>query len=199
MTIRDPASDRVLVLDSEEADSRRTAEWLEVRGLSVEIAADPQQPVLSRYGVIIVDMDLLQGEWSRHLSRLKQSAPETEFILTTQAGEGSVEAAVSAMREGAFDYLVKPLDPNRLPVLVHKALERRRLSGENRSLREQLSLKDEYGKVVGKREPSDCVLNLVHHISILGKDFGSCSMLLKKSQMNLGRNIPSVLCCLLWK
>ena len=128
----------------------RTAEWLEVRGLSVEIAADLQKPVLSRYGLIIVDMDLLQAEWSRHLSRLKRSAPETEFILTTQAGEGSVEAAVSAMREGAFDYLVKPLDPNRLPVLVHKALERRRLSGENRSLREQLSLKDEYGKVVGK-------------------------------------------------
>ena len=95
-------------------------------------------------------MDLLKGEWSRHLSRLKQSAPETEFILTTQEGEGSVEAAVAAMREGAFDYLVKPLDPNRLPVLVHKALERRRLSGENRSLRQRLSLKDECGKVVGK-------------------------------------------------
>ena len=150
MTIRDPASDRVLVLDSVEADGRRAAEWLEVRGLSVEIAADLHKPVLSRYGLIILDMDLLQGEWSRHLSRVKQSAPETEFILTTQAGEGSVEAAVSAMREGAFDYLVKPLDPNRLPVLVHKALERRRLSEENRSLRQRLSLKDEYGNVVGK-------------------------------------------------
>jgi len=150
LTIPDPASDRVLVLDSDEADGRRTAEWLEARKLSVEIAADLRPSVLSRYGLIIVDMDLLHGEWSRHLSSLKQAAPETEFILTTQAGEGSVEAAVAAMREGAFDYLVKPLDPNRLPVLVHKALERRRLSGENRSLRQRLSLKDEYGKVIGK-------------------------------------------------
>lgn len=143
-------SERVLVLDSVAGERTNIAGWLTNRGLEVDVAERLQGPELSRYGLVVLDMDLLQSDWSSQLSGLKHSAPETEVILTTQAGEGSVEAAVSAIREGAFDYLVKPLDPNRLPVLVHKALERRRLSEENRSLRRRLSMKDEYGKVVGK-------------------------------------------------
>lgn len=143
-------SERVLVLDSVATERQNIAAWLTSRGLKVDVADRLEGPDLSRYGLVVLDVDLLEPEWSRQLSGLKRSAPETEVILTTQAGEGSVEAAVSAIREGAYDYLVKPLDPNRLPVLAHKALERRRLSEENRSLRQRLSLKDEYGNVVGK-------------------------------------------------
>lgn len=146
-------SERVLVLDSIAGERQNIAGWLTSRGLKVDVAERLQGPVLSRYGLVVLDTDLLDSDWSHQLSGLKQSAPETEVILTTQAGEGSVEAAVSAIREGAYDYLVKPLDPNRLPVLAHKALERRRLSEENRSLRERLSMKDEYGNVVGKSRP----------------------------------------------
>ena len=115
------------------------AAWLADRALEVDIAEELRESDLPRYGLVILDIDLLDADWSRQLSRLKRSSPETEVILTTQAGEGSVEAAVAAIREGAFDYLVKPLDPNRLPVLAHKALDRRRLSEENRSLRARLS------------------------------------------------------------
>lgn len=143
-------SERVLVLDSVATERQNIAGWLTSRGLKVDVADRLEGPDLSRYGLVVLDVDLLEPEWSRQLSGLKRSAPETEVILTTQAGEGSVEAAVSAIREGAYDYLMKPLDPNRLPVLAHKALERRRLSEENRSLRQRLSLKDEYGNVVGK-------------------------------------------------
>jgi len=148
--MREP-SERVLVLDSERADRARIGDWLSVRGLDVD-AAETQaaDSDLSRYGLAVVDMELLEPDWARQLTSLKRSAPETEIILTTRAGEGSVETAVSAIREGAYDYLVKPLDPTRLPVLAEKALERRRLSGENRSLRQRLSIKDEYGNVVGK-------------------------------------------------
>jgi DNA-binding NtrC family response regulator len=143
-------SERVLVLDSVAGERQTIAGWLSSRGLEVDVADRLAGPELARYGLVVLDVDLLQSDWSAQLSELKRSAPETEVILTTQAGEGSVEAAVSAIREGAYDYLVKPLDPNRLPVLAHKALERRRLSEENRSLRQRLSMKDEYGNVVGK-------------------------------------------------
>jgi len=146
-------SERVLVLDSVAGARGSIAGWLANRGLSVDVAECLQGPELARYGLVVLDVDLLQSDWLSQLSGLKHSAPETEVILTTQAGEGSVEAAVSAIREGAFDYLVKPLDPNRLPVLAHKALERRRLADENRTLRQRLSMKDEYGKVVGKSRP----------------------------------------------
>ncbi len=143
-------SERVLVLDAASADRNTTAEWLSARGLVVDVSGDPPGRDLPRYGLAVVAMELLEPDWPQQLGALKRSAPETEFILTTRVGRGSVETAVSAIREGAYDYLVKPLDPTRLPVLAEKALERRRLSEENRSLRERLSLKDEYGNVVGK-------------------------------------------------
>jgi two-component system response regulator AtoC len=158
-------SERVLVLDSAGSERENIAGWLTRRGLKVDIAERVQGPELARYGLVVLDMDLLDADWSRQLSGFKRAAPETEVILTTQEGEGSVEAAVSAIREGAFDYLVKPLDPNRLPVLAHKALERRRLSEENRALRERLSVKDEYGNVVGKSRSITEVYEIVGQVA----------------------------------
>jgi two-component system response regulator AtoC len=147
---RDP-SESVLVLDRDPAERRRVSELLTARGLEVHVSKQLDESArLERYGLAVVDVDLMSTDWVDELTRLKADHPDTEIILTTRAGENLVEAAVEAMRQGAYDYLVKPLDPNRLPVLAQKALERRKLSGENRSLRERLSLKDEYGRVVGK-------------------------------------------------
>ena len=87
-------SERVLVLDSVAGESANIAGWLASRGLKVDVAERLQGPELARYGLVVLDMDLLQSDWSRQLSGLRHSAPETEVILTTQAGEGSVEAAV---------------------------------------------------------------------------------------------------------
>ncbi len=142
-------SERVLVLDAVPSERREISTWLADRGLTAAGGGRLQEEDLSRYGLAIVSIELLEADWASQLFRLKKVAPETEIILT-QSGEGSVTTAVLAMRQGAYDYLVKPLDPTRLPVLAQKALERRRLSEENRALRERLSLKDEYAKIVGK-------------------------------------------------
>jgi DNA-binding NtrC family response regulator len=162
---RDPA-ESVLVLDAEAAERRRISEWLAARGFAVEQSKQLDVAArLERYGLAIVDVDLMPRDWVSKLARLKADHPDTEIILTTRAGENLVEAAVEAMRQGAYDYLVKPLDPNRLPVLAQKALERRRLSGENRSLRERLSLKDEYGRVVGKSRSITDVYDTVDQVA----------------------------------
>ena len=142
-------SERVLVLDAVPSERREISTWLADRGLTAAGAGRLQEEDLPGYGLAILSIELLEADWASQLFRLKKVAPETEIILT-QSGEGSVTTAVLAMRQGAYDYLVKPLDPTRLPVLAQKALERRRLSEENRSLRERLSLKDEYAKIVGK-------------------------------------------------
>ncbi|MCI0409707.1 MAG: sigma-54 dependent transcriptional regulator [Acidobacteria bacterium] len=146
--------EKVLVLDRDPVALHAVAEALGARGYSVE-APDPPELrglhlALNPYAVAIVDLEagLAQEKGLRLLSVLKQELPETEIIVTVS--QGSIEAAVEAMREGAYDYLLKPLDLERLPVLVERALERRRLADENRRLRLRLTLKDEYGKVVGK-------------------------------------------------
>ncbi len=158
--------EKVLVLDALEVERGAIAQALHSlvdRGRSVATNDTLDGAALSRgdYGLVILDIDLLDEDWPAHLARLKKGCVETEFMLTARRGERSVEEAVEAMREGAYDYLVKPLDPTRLPVLAHKALEKRRLSEENRSLRERLSLKDEYGNVVGKSRSISAVYNVV--------------------------------------
>jgi DNA-binding NtrC family response regulator len=162
---RDP-SESVLVVDRLASDRRRVAGWLSESGLAVDMSTRIDTPQnLARYGVAMLDVDLLETDWLGELSRLKRELPETEIILTTGPRESSVEAAVEAMKLGAYDYLVKPLDSNRVPVLVRKALERRRLSEENRSLRERLSLKDEYGRVIGKSRSITDVYEIVDQVA----------------------------------
>ncbi len=158
---------RILVLDPDTSQRRATSEGLSAHGFyvevpeSLEIAAERLSK--GSYGILIVDLDILGEDWAAGLSQLKQKAPETEVIVT--ASQGSIEAAVEAIREGAYDYLLKPLDLGRLPVLVDRALEKRRLAEENRNLRERLSLKDEVGNVVGKSSPISKVYEVVAQVA----------------------------------
>jgi two-component system response regulator AtoC len=145
--------EKILVLEPEPEQRKAIAGALLPRGLGVDapqrrLEAATERASRSDYGLVVVDLGLLGEDWVARLAQLKQQAPQTEVIIT--ANHGSIESAVEAMREGAYDYLLKPLDLGRLAILVERALERRRLAEENRDLRQRLSLKDEYGNVVGK-------------------------------------------------
>ena len=144
--------ERILVIEPEQRERQAIVGALRPRGFSVvapeRIDGATERSSRNEYGLVILDLGTLGNDWADRLARLKQQSPQTEVMVT--ASHGSIEAAVEAMREGAYDYLLKPLDLARLSVLVERALEKRRLAEENRSLRQRLSLKDEYGKVVGK-------------------------------------------------
>jgi len=142
----------ILVLDPDPEERKAIVDALTPRGLSVD-APDRMEVAVARvskqgYALVILDLGVLGVPWSEKLRSLKEQSPETEVMAI--ASHGSIESAVEAMREGAYDYFQKPLDLGRLSVLAERALEKRRLREENRNLRQRLSLKDEYGKVVGK-------------------------------------------------
>ncbi|MGH9461983.1 MAG: sigma-54-dependent transcriptional regulator [Vicinamibacteria bacterium] len=142
----------ILVIEPEPKARKAIVGALTPRGLAVDAPdqiADVVEHAASKgHGLVILDLGVLGERWADRLANLKQQSPQIEIIVT--ASHGSIESAVEAMREGAYDYLLKPLDLGRLLVLVERALEKRRLREENRDLRQRLSLKDEYGKVVGK-------------------------------------------------
>ena len=144
--------ERILVIEPEPRERQAIVGALTPRGLAVEAPerlGDATERACGKdYGLVILDLGVLGDQWAHRLAQLKQQSPKTEVMVT--ASDGSIEAAVAAMREGAYDYLLKPLDLGRLSVLVERALEKRRLTEENLNLRRRLSLKDEYGKVVGK-------------------------------------------------
>jgi DNA-binding NtrC family response regulator len=97
------------------------------------------------------------------LRRVKDGAPETEVVVMT--AYGSVETAVEAMRLGAYDYVTKPIEKERFPVVVEKALERRRLAVENRRLRQDLQTRKHYERMIGNSEPMHQVYELIEQVA----------------------------------
>ena len=122
--------ERILVIEPEQRERQAIVETLSPRGFSVvapeRIDGATERSSRNEYGLVILDLGTLGNDWADRLARLKQQSPQTEVMVT--ASHGSIEAAVEAMREGAYDYLLKPLDLARLSVLVERALEKRRLA-----------------------------------------------------------------------
>ncbi len=138
--MRQSALGRVLVVDDELniADSVRRA--LERVGYAVDVAADPEQAwsklEQTMPEVVICDVRLHEADGMDLLVRIRESSPEIAVIMMT--GYASIESAVSAIKAGAVDYLVKPFNPAQLRHVVAKAIEQKRLVEENRYLRSEL-------------------------------------------------------------
>ena len=97
------------------------------------------------------------------LRRLKDTWPDTEVVVMT--AYGSIDTAVEAMRLGAYDYLTKPIDRDRFPIVVDKALERHVLATENKQLRDRLETRTRFDQMVGESEPLQRVYNLVEMVA----------------------------------
>jgi DNA-binding NtrC family response regulator len=136
----EPGFGRILVVDDEPniADSVRRA--LERLGYAVDVALDPAEAwsklEQTMPEVVICDVRLHEADGMDLLARLRESFPDIAVIMMT--GYASIEAAVSAIKAGAVDYLVKPFNPVQLRHVVSRAIEQKRLVEENRYLRSEL-------------------------------------------------------------
>ncbi len=97
------------------------------------------------------------------LRRLKRKWPDTEVVVMT--AYGSIDTAVEAMRCGAYDYLTKPIDRERFPIVVEKALERHALTSENKQLRSRLEIRTRFDQIVGESEPMRRVYHMVEMVA----------------------------------
>ncbi|MGQ9629525.1 MAG: sigma-54-dependent transcriptional regulator [bacterium] len=110
------------------------------------------------YDLMIVDLRIGHLSGIDLLGAIKERSPDTEVLMLT--AYGSVETAVEAMKLGAFDYLTKPFERDEILLTVEKALERRALRGEVRSLREQLKGRYAFEGIVAKSGKMRRVLEL---------------------------------------
>lgn len=121
---------RILVVDDEEGLRSFLAETLELDGHQVEEAGDGLEALKKlekeSFHVLVTDLKMPRLDGLGLLSRVRADQPDLEVIVLT--AHGSVESAVEAMRQGAFDYLQKPISsPAALRLLVTRALERHQL------------------------------------------------------------------------
>ncbi len=132
----------VLVVDDEASNLASLEKIFQREGLRVFTAdgAKAALEVVRRHRVQVVLTDLMMpGTSGAELLRaLKEVSPDTEVVLMT--AYGTVETAVQAMRDGAYDFVEKPLKRMTIVKSVRKAAERQSLVAENRSLRQELKL-----------------------------------------------------------
>jgi len=150
-----PAPAQILIV--EDKDSLRTMlrHALERQGHAVLEAAD--QPAAMRLlqqalpAVVLSDLRLPEGDGFGVLRAAKEIDADIPVIVMT--AYGSIEDAVAAMKEGAMDFLAKPIDPDHLLLLVSRALEQRRIVTENLLMKEELAVRRGAPQLVGE-DPS---------------------------------------------
>jgi DNA-binding NtrC family response regulator len=125
---------------------------LEAQGHSVVEARDQPEAeaalLASRPAVVLSDLRLTEGDGFGVLRASKELDPELPVIVMTAFG--SIQDAVAAMKEGALDFLAKPVDPDHLLLMVERALTQRRMATENMILREELAQRRGAPQIVGE-------------------------------------------------
>jgi DNA-binding NtrC family response regulator len=154
---------RILIADDDENGRSGLAALLTMWGYEVQEAVDGKDALERAPGfrphVLIADMVMPVIDGIGLLKPLAATVPEAAVILLT--AHGSIETAVSAMREGAYDYMTKPVDPRRLRVLVEKAVEKVQVNREVTVLRRQLRETRGLGPLLGVSPAMQEVYRLV--------------------------------------
>lgn len=139
------SSQRILFVDDEEELRHSTAQALDLCGLDVQTFANAERVLeltgFSFDGVIVSDIRMPGMDGMTLLQKVRELDAEIPVILMT--GHGDVQLAVSAMREGAYDFIEKPFTAEYLAGIVRRALDRRTLVLENRRLRAVAGKRDD--------------------------------------------------------
>src|SRR6266481_318043 len=149
---------RVLIIDDEKAHAEAVAESLARVGYECVIAtsgkAGSDKIEKEDFDVILTDLRMQDLDGLALLRKAKQALPEAEVVLIT--GYGDVKTAVEAIKEGASNYLTKPVDMGELRAIVDQAGERLRLARANRELQRHGSHsgRNRHGQGVGRQGDS---------------------------------------------
>ncbi len=161
------AKERILIVDDEANARTALAELLRDEGYLVETAADGFKalPKLEDFSPDLVVTDLkMPGLYGLELmAKVRERDPECVVIVMTAFG--AIESAVQAMRQGAADYLSKPVNVEELSLVLGRELERKRLRAEAGHLRERLSAKHRINNIIGSSPAMQQVFDAVLQVA----------------------------------
>jgi DNA-binding NtrC family response regulator len=142
----------LLLVDDDRHVLGSMADWLGEQGYPTDTAASLGEALAAvnrkPYDIVLADIRLGNDDGFDLLAHCRRIRPETTVIMIT--GYGSVESAVEAIRQGAFDFLTKPLIDEELQMAIERALHQRRVIEENKTLRAQLDLRFGMENIVGR-------------------------------------------------
>jgi two-component system, NtrC family, response regulator AtoC len=142
---------KIAVVEDESIARRQIGRILERSGYHVELFEDPvtalQRMQSAPFHIVMTDIRMPRMDGMALLEKIKARFSETEVILFT--GYAAIDDAVRAIRQGAFDYIEKPLTPDKVHATLKRAADKLALLAENRQLREELFKKDHTREILG--------------------------------------------------
>ena len=131
----------VLIIDDEKSIRSTLREILEYENFKVEEAADGIEGLKmaekGNYDLILCDIKMPKMDGIEMLGKLQESGSDTPIVMLS--GHGTIDTAVEAIKKGAFDFISKPLDLNRLLVTVRNAMDRNSLVSETKTLKRKIT------------------------------------------------------------
>src|SRR5678815_2210241 len=175
----------VLIIDDEEEIRESIEILLTSEGLSVETASTGEEGLKKiedhSYDAVLLDL-MLPGKSGLEVQKdVKRIDPTLPVVIITAIG--ALETAVSAIKEGSYDYVTKPWNNEKLVVIVSNAIKQRQLMSENLQLRRALKERFGYSSIIGKSEKILRVLDLVTQVA------GSRSTVLIQGESGTGKEL----------
>ena len=143
---------RILIADDEEVARRSLGQILEEDGFEVFTASDGGEALREIAGespdILLTDLKMPGMDGHELLTRVREAHPDLAVVIMT--AHGTIKSAVKALREGAEDYLTKPINVDEVEHLLDRLMERKRLVAETRLLRERLDEKYRFENIIGR-------------------------------------------------
>jgi DNA-binding NtrC family response regulator len=161
---------QILVVDDEEVMCESLAAWLREDGYHVDTASSGRDAVekarAKDYAIYFVDLKMPGGmDGIETMMQIRRLHPDASIIIIT--AYATVDTAITAIKEGAQEYIVKPCNPEEISMLVSRILKVKRLQRENTILRKKLSRQYSFHDVISKSARMHAVLELAQEISSL--------------------------------
>ncbi|ALA57595.1 sigma-54-dependent transcriptional regulator [Nitrospira moscoviensis] len=158
---------KILVVDDDAVARELLAEALKKEGYDVEAFSNGADAIergkQQRVDLVLTDIRMGTVDGLTVLREFKRFSPDTSIVLLTAFG--SLEGAIEAIKQGAYDYLAKPFKKEEIKLVVQRSLDHCRLVRENARFREELKTKDEWSPLVGSSPAMLEVYKLVARVS----------------------------------
>jgi two-component system response regulator HydG len=168
----------LMIVDDERSIREVCREVAQSLGFNTSVADSAEQAFrlldTQNIDVLLLDLKLPGAGGLEALHRIREKRPDTEVIVVT--GYGTVQSAVQAMKNGAYDFVTKPFSMDELKLLLQRVSGHLKLKTENRILREKIKSKQGFGSIVGRAPEMDKLYRIIakaahstHPVLVLGE------------------------------
>lgn len=157
----------ILVIDDDKIISESLCEFLSLEGFRADGAETLKMALAmlerGNYSLVLTDVNLPDGDGLELLDIIRNDYPQTVAIVIT--GYGTIESAVKAIKQGAYDYLTKPIIDDELRLAVERAIKQQSLMSENENLRLQLDRKHRLENIISHNYKMAKIFDLVEAVA----------------------------------